>query len=216
MELLGNIFYINLEHRKDRYYHITKQFELLGVSAERFNAVKTKCGAIGCTISHIKCLEMAKERDYDQVFICEDDISFLDIDKFKQSLTSFYNDTSIEWDFLFVSGNNAPPFNKVNDYCVRTTNCRCGTGYIVKKHYYDKLIKNMREGLSHLMREPNNKPMYALDMYWNSLQRNDKWYLLIPLTVIQAPCYSDIEERNVNYSALMLDLDKPWIQYNDI
>lgn len=212
MELLNHIFYINLEHRTDRKLHVTNQFQMLGVSAERFNAIKTKSGAVGCTMSHIKCLELARDRGYEQVLICEDDITFTDIKTFQQSLTSFHNDKSIEWDFLFISGNNAPPYEKVNDYCVRTTNCRCGTGYIVKKHYYDKLIQNMREGLSFLMRDPTNKPMYALDMYWNKLQQCDKWYLIIPLTVTQAPCYSDIEERNVNYSPLMLDLEKKWLQ----
>lgn len=212
MELLRHIFYINLEHRKDRYLHVTKQFEILGVSAERFNAIKTTSGAVGCTMSHIKCLELAKQRDYDQVLICEDDITFTNTETFKNSLTAFHNDTSIEWDLLFISGNNAPPYEKVSDYCVRTTNCRCGTGYIVKKHYYDAMIQNMREGLKNLMREPDNKPMYALDMYWNRLQQNDRWYLLIPLTVVQAPCYSDIEQRNVNYTNLMLDLDKKWLQ----
>ena len=69
----------------------------------------------------------------------------------------------------------------------------------------------MREGLKNLMREPENKQMYALDMFWNSLQQRDKWYLLIPLTVVQAPCYSDIEQRNVNYEHLMLDLEKKWL-----
>uniref|UniRef100_A0A6C0DQC9 Glycosyl transferase family 25 domain-containing protein n=1 Tax=viral metagenome TaxID=1070528 RepID=A0A6C0DQC9_9ZZZZ len=211
MELLQNTFFINLEHRTDRLTHVTDQFAKLGITAERFNAVKTKSGAIGCTISHIKCLELAAQREYEQVFICEDDIAFLDVGQFKDSLTKFHSDTSIQWDFLFISGNNAPPFQQLNDYCVRVTNCRCGTGYIVKKHYYSTLIKNMREGLSNLMREPENKPMYALDMYWNSLQQKDNWYLLIPLTVVQAPCYSDIEQRNVNYQQLMLDLDKKWL-----
>lgn len=211
MELLQNTFFINLEHRKDRLLHVKQQFDKLGVNAERFNAVKTNSGAIGCTISHIKCLELAAERGYDQVFVCEDDITFLDIDKLRDSLTQFQN-SGLQWDVLFISGNNAPPFQQVSDYCVRVSNCRCGTGYVVKKHYYSTLIENMREGLKNLMRDPTNKPMYALDMYWNKLQQRDNWYLLIPLTVVQAPCYSDIEQRNVDYQHLMLDLEKPWLQ----
>ena len=210
MELLKNTLFINLEHRTDRLTHAQKQFVNLGISAERFNAVKTTSGAIGCTISHIKCLELALKRDYDQVFICEDDITFLNIDTFKNSLEKFHH-SGIPWDFLFISGNNAPPFEQTSDFCVRVTNCRCGTGYVVKKHYYTTLIENMREGLKNLMREPENKQMYALDMFWNSLQQRDKWYLLIPLTVVQAPCYSDIEQRNVNYEHLMLDLEKKWL-----
>lgn len=211
MELLTKNFYINLEHRKDRVQHVCKQFENLGVSGERFNAVKTKSGAVGCTISHIKCLELAIERDYPQVFICEDDILFTDVGTFKKSITQF-RDSGIEWDVLFVSGNNGPPFEPVSEFCVRTYNCQCGTGYIVNQAYYPTLLANLREGLSNLMREPTNKPMYALDVYWKRLQATDRWYLLTPLTVAQAACYSDIEERNVDYKSLMLDLEKPWLQ----
>jgi len=210
MELLKNTFFINLEQRTDRLIHVKKQFDIVGISAERFNAVKTTAGAIGCTISHIKCLELALQRDYDQVFICEDDITFLDIDTFKDSLKKF-QDSGIQWDVLFISGNNAPPFEQTSDFCARVSNCRTTTGYVAKKHYYKTLIQNMREGLQYLMREPENKPMYAIDMYWNPLQQRDKWYLLIPLTVVQAPGYSDIEERNVNYEHLMLDLEKKWL-----
>ena len=63
MELLKNTLFINLEHRKDRLIHVTNELKKLGVNSERFNAVKTAVGAIGCTMSHIKCLEIAKERN---------------------------------------------------------------------------------------------------------------------------------------------------------
>jgi len=216
MELLKHVLFINLEARKDRLEQVLKQFGDLGVNAERFNAIKTKSGVIGCTMSHIKCLEIALERGYDQILVCEDDIEFLNKDIFIDSITKFSQNPELmaKWDLLFISGNNAPPFDKITDYCVRTTNCRCGTGYIVKRHYLPVLIENMREGLRHLLRDPTNKPMYALDMYWNTLQRRDNWYLLTPLTVVQSASYSDIEERDVDYKQLMLDLEKPWLFQN--
>ena len=39
----------------------------------------------------------------------------------------------------------------------------------------------------------------------------DYFYLITPLTVIQYDNYSDIEQKQVNYTNLMLDLDKEWI-----
>ena len=74
MDILQNTFYINLEHRTYRLEHVKNELKKIGVEGERFNAIKTKSGAIGCTLSHIKCLEIAKERKYEEVFICEDDI----------------------------------------------------------------------------------------------------------------------------------------------
>lgn len=211
MEYFKHTIFINLEHRKDRLLHIAEQFKQLDIVARRFNAVKTTNGAIGCTISHIKSLEIAIAEDYEQIFICEDDILFTNIEVLKDSISKFAN-SGIEWDVLFISGNNGINYEKTSDFCVRVRDCRCGTGYIVKKHYMKTLVENMKEGLKHLMREPNNKPMYALDMYWNRLQMNDRWYLLTPLTVVQAACYSDIEERNVDYAYVMLDLEKKWLR----
>jgi GR25 family glycosyltransferase involved in LPS biosynthesis len=211
MELIKNTLYINLEHRKDRLTHVTKELEKIGIQGERFNAVKTKNGAIGCTMSHIKCLELAKERNYETVFICEDDITFTNPEVLLDSLQKFYENTSIQWDVLLIGGNNVPPYEKSTDYCIRVSNCQTTTGYIVKQSYYDVLIQNFRESVQGLLKNPNNKQQYALDMYWKQLQRINRWYMLFPFTVVQCESYSDIEERVVDYRGLMLDADKQWL-----
>ena len=211
MELLKNTLYINLEHRKDRLTHVTKELEKIGIQGERFNAVKTKNGAIGCTMSHIKCLELAKERNYETVFICEDDITFTNPEVLLDSLQKFYENTSIQWDVLLIGGNNVPPYEKTTDYCIRVSNCQTTTGYIVKNSYYDVLIQNFRESVQGLLKNPNNKQQYALDMYWKQLQRINRWYMLFPFTVVQCESYSDIEEKVVDYRGLMLDADKEWL-----
>ena len=211
MELLKNTLYINLEHRKDRLEHVTGQMNMMGITAERVNAVKMKTGAVGCTMSHIKCLELAKQRDYEYVFICEDDITFRNPELFKRNLQRFYDDDDINWDLLIIGGNNVPPFQQVTEYCARVFYCQTTTGYIVKKHYYDTLLKNFRESAAGLMREPNNPSTYALDMYWKRLQLQDFWYMITPPTVTQYESYSDIENRNVNYENMMLDMEKQWL-----
>ena len=73
MELLKHTIFINLEHRKDRLEHVLVELKKININApERFNAIKTANGAVGCSMSHIKCLELAKERNYPFVFICEE------------------------------------------------------------------------------------------------------------------------------------------------
>ena len=81
-EDIKNIMYINLEHRTDRKEHVEYQLRnVVGfsdrfVNIERVNAVKLANGALGCSLSHLKCLQQAKERNLDHVLICEDDITF--------------------------------------------------------------------------------------------------------------------------------------------
>ena len=75
---IKNIFYINLEHRTDRKEHIESQLKSVGLTQfERFNAVKLANGRIGCSMSHLRCLQTAKDRNYEHLLICEDDTTFL-------------------------------------------------------------------------------------------------------------------------------------------
>jgi hypothetical protein len=208
MELLQNTLYINLSHREDRLAHVLKEFEVLGIeNPERFNAIQMKMGCIGCTLSHIKCLELAKSKEWPWVFICEDDIHFTNPGLFLDKLQSFA-DAKWDWDVLIVGGNNLPPFQQVSDFAVRVFDIQTTTGYIVQSHYYDILIANFKEGVGRLIREPNRKKEFALDIYWKTLQKTGNWFFLIPPSVIQYSDYSDIEGKVTNFEGHMLDLDK--------
>lgn len=210
MDLFKHSLFINLDSRVDRLDHALTEFEKMNIQVERVSAIKNRNGAIGCTMSHIKCLQLAKERDYEHVFICEDDITFLDPGKLKENVEKFMEHMKSTWDVLIIGGNNVPPYQKLSDYCARVFSCQTTTGYIVQKHFYDTLIKNFKESAENLMREPENKREYALDIYWKRLQKHHIWLMLTPPTVTQYESYSDIENRNVNYEHLMLDMNKEW------
>lgn len=207
MYLLDHTIYINIDYRTDRKEHVEKELAKIGVEGERLNATKMKNGAVGCSMSHIRCLERAKSENWPYVFICEDDITFMNPELFLSKLDAFEK-SGIEWDVIIVAGNTAPPFGPSTDFCIRTFNVQSTTGYIVCRHYYDILIANFREGVQNLMKDPNNKREYAIDMYWKKLQQTGKWYTIIPLSVYQYETYSDVENRNVDYKGLMLDLEK--------
>ena len=205
---IKNIFYINLETRKDRRNSIETQLTNIGLTNfERFNAIKVMDGRVGCTMSHIKCLEMAKERGYNHLVICEDDTFFLDPKLFKTQLTTFLKNGH-KWDVVLFAGNNVPPYERIDDTCIAVSHCQTTTCYLVNGHYFDTLLQNMREGLNKLLKEPTNHLNYAIDRYWLNLQKKDNWLLITPLTVIQREDYSDIENKRTDYSNLMLDLDK--------
>jgi GR25 family glycosyltransferase involved in LPS biosynthesis len=216
MNHLGNIknaIYINLESRKDRLAHVEAQLAALKrgmphLVAERFNAIKNAAhGAIGCSMSHMRCIQIAKERGWDHVLVCEDDVQFTNVPLFLTQLSKFMA-TVPDWDVVLLAGNNIPPFRVVNDACIQINSCQTTTAYVVRSHYYDTLIDNYRAGINELMRQPTQKLDYAIDRYWFELQRQDRWFLITPLSVVQREDYSDIEQRVTNYGHLMLDLDK--------
>ena len=74
---------------------------------------------------------------------------------------------------------------------------------LLKKNYFNKLLKNFKEGLQKILLN-YDKPRYAIDMYWKSLQKCDNWFTLYPLTVTQYANYSNIENKHTDYGRLML------------
>jgi len=203
------VTYINLDKRIDRKEHVINQLSKIGVeNPTRFKAIELENGALGCSMSHLKCIELAKQNDYEYVFICEDDIEFLNPQLFLTQLETFLN-SSLHWDVAIVAGNNMIPYIPVSDYCIKVLNCQTTTGYIVNKSYYDKLIQNYKEGIKKLLKEPINND-YKIDKYWFRLQQTDNWYLIIPLSIIQKEDYSDIERKVTNFSKYMLDYNKAY------
>ena len=203
------VVYINLDTRPDRNEHVVNELKKIEViDPERFKAIKLDNGALGCSMSHLKCVELAKQKDYDYVLICEDDIEFLDPELFLTQLNKFLV-SDINWDVVLIAGNNMLPYKPINDLCIQIYNCQTTTGYIVKKHYYDKLIKNYKEGIQNLIKNSDNNE-YKIDKYWFKLQRSDNWYLIIPLTIIQREDYSDIEKKTTNFKNYMLNYNKTY------
>jgi len=210
MESISDIkhaFYINLLSRPDRKNHVENQLLSIGINAERFNAIKMTNGAIGCSMSHLKIIEISKKNNWDHVLIVEDDILFTNPTIFVTQFNHFLKNHN-DFDVVLIAGNNLPPYKIIDDTCVKVTQCQTTTGYLVKNHYFDTLIKNYKEGLLNLMKDPSNHRLYAIDKYWFNLQKINKWYLITPLTVTQREDYSDIEKRPTNYTNVMLDLNK--------
>lgn len=213
---IEHIFYINLDKRIDRKEHVLRELDKVAFThdAKRFPAVEMENGAIGCSMSHLKCLQLAKEQRWSHVMILEDDIEFTDPSLCMNQLDLFLKRNTmgnpLGWDVLLIAGNNMIPYVAVDDTCVQVYNCQTTTGYIVQAHYYDTLIQNIKEGMQLLLRNPTQASLYAIDKYWLRLQKRDTWFLLVPLTVVQREDYSDIEGRITHFRSYMLNLNKAY------
>lgn len=200
-------FYINLRERVDRKENLLSNFKLLDIPTlhmTHIDAKKHHYGAIGCFLSHIHCLQKAKENGYDHILICEDDIHFTNVIVLKKQLRKIIQNIK-KWDVILLASNIISIEKIMNvKYCARVTTGMCATGYIVKSHYYDKLLQNFHEGIKYLFRNPKLTSRYAVDVYWKSLQKKDNWIIPLPLTVTQLSTYSNIENRVVNYDTFML------------
>jgi len=196
--------YINLRCRPDRDILCKDQLKGIGISEpKRYNAFKTKDGAIGCFMSHISILQEAKDNKYPYILICEDDVVFKDHYKMLEKIDNLKND---DWDVLLLGGNMFSPYSIHSDDAYRIHKCFTSTAYIVREHYYDTLINTWQPDLQKLVQTSNRD--YALDVSWFPLQQRDKWLLIRPLQVYQRPGISDIENRITDYRHLMLSEKK--------
>lgn len=210
LPLFEHTVFINLAERTDRLSHIQQELKKLSIhNPVRFNAIKTHMGRVGCSMSHLKCLEMAKQAGWQQVFVCEDDAVFTNPNLLLNTLSKV--PIPVEWDVLIVGGNNQRPYVHRAPGFIQVHNCQTTTAYIVQQAYYDRLIQNIKEGIQKLLREPKMKHLYSIDIYWKDLQIRDTWWMAIPATVTQLEGMSDIEGKPVSYNPMMLDYEKNWM-----
>lgn len=204
--MLDNVYYINLDSRTDRKQAVEKELNTMGWKYNRFSAIKNKNGRIGCSMSHLQLIKMAKEKDLPYIVIIEDDIHFTKPKWYNEKLGELLKEFS-DYDVVLLAGNLRNPVKKVADTVLQIKKSWTTTGYIVQKHYYQTLIDNITEGIAHLIREPEKHYMYAIDAYWMKLQNTGKWYIVYPRTVTQRPEYSDIEGEYKDYTHLFLDVN---------
>lgn len=190
MEILNKQhFYINLDKRVDRKEKVEKELIDFGfTSPNRFSAIENEIGPIGCGLSHIKCLEEAKKNNWSHVLILEDDIYFINKERCKNLIEKYINH---DYDVLFLGALIADnEYSKIDNNLLKINKAITSHSYIVKSHYYDKLIENMKEGSELKNKNPNNEA-YNIDTYWYNLQIIDRWYCLKPIMCSQYDNYSD-------------------------
>jgi glycosyl transferase family 25 len=212
-KLFQHCYLINLDDKTERMNDSINELSKLNIKPIRFNAVRHEKGAIGCSLSHLGVLNLAKLKNHEYVLVCEDDNQILNVDELKKSINQFLED-KIEWDVLLLSANNYRPFEKTSNHYIKVKNAQCANAYIVRKHYYDTLIQIWEKSVIKLSQNTQLHAIYALDQYWKILQKKDNWYLIIPTNIIQKPEYSSIENRIVDYTDCYMNYDKEY--YNDI
>jgi glycosyl transferase family 25 len=201
VDFISKILYINLEHRTDRKLQIEGELRWTNIPEEkiiRIDAIKNENGAIGCTMSHIKCIKLAKELNLENVLILEDDFSFRK-DNFINRINQLKNFIEInDWDIFLFSGNKEFVTN-IKDYndIYKVVRSQTTSGYLVNKNYYDKLLNNFETGLNlyQTIDLTNPQSKYSIDIFWKKLQKNDRWYITKPTIGFQRKSFSDITKK---------------------
>ncbi len=195
-DLFGGVFYINLDHRTDRREQIEDELNKLGLKYERFPAIKHHYGNVGCGLSHLAILKIAKERNLKNVLIIEDDFQVIvEPAVFWSEMNKFF-DSKIEFDMLLPSYNmyKSAPFN---DIVRKVLDSQTTSSYIINNHYFDTLINVWEHTLPQL--ECTQNLIYTIDAIWKRLQPEANWYAFNVRLGKQRPSFSDIENSFKDY-----------------
>ena len=207
---VDKIVYINLAKRTDRRESIEFQLKKMAVPPEkiiRFEAIERDEGALGCAMSHVAVLTMAKENDWQNVLILEDDMVFNDDDESHDRINYFFSSLiSTDWDAGFLSGSYFDIEQKHGCF-YKISRSYLSNSYIINQHYYNELISVFDASIEK-MNEGISRYQCSLDVYWHHLMWKDNWFAIYPCVGYQLVDISDIEgytTDRVNYFSRTID-----------
>lgn len=201
------VLYINLDHRVDRRQQIEAELQRFHVPPTKIHRVPgvvapSGRGALGCTQAHIRALRTFLDHpEWQTCVILEDDFEFIrDPLIVSQKITTFLQTVQQEWDVLVLSGNIESIVQPSEPYkgcgAHRLLKSRNTDAYIVNRTYAPTLLANFEDGFAKLQKQWKRR--YRLDVYWQRLQPQDRWYVFKPLLGDQRQSYSDIDRKGKN------------------
>lgn len=196
------VYCINLDRRIDRWGETINEFEKWGLKdyVERYSGIdgkdiennnKINNGELGILLTHLKIITEAKEKNYKNILILEDDIEFTekinDIDDYMSLVPT-------DWDMIYFGGNHnrhmGKSINFINDKIIKLNDTYGIHCVALNNSVYDVILEIIIG---------KNK---AIDVYYADIQKSYNCYGFNPSIALQRESFSDIQNKNVNYKWL--------------
>jgi len=208
---------INLTSREDRWERVKKEFESHGFSEfiERFPAVNLRkfdfdeqydvsigpyhvVSAGGCLASHRAIIQEAKDSGLENVLVFEDDVVFIDggLPAFQQAVEDL---KAQDWALFYLGATVEKRMTTVTKNLFKTTLAKATHAIAYNHTIYDEILGTLPEGVNDMLRFVKDRA--ALDDYYvREIQPKHNCYICNPMFVVQGRSFSDIVQRNIDYS----------------
>jgi GR25 family glycosyltransferase involved in LPS biosynthesis len=208
MDHIDIIYFINLDHRKDRLEQITAVLHDLEVPPEKIHRISAvyepTFGTLGCAKSHINALEHFIRSGLQTCIVLEDDFVYEDKKRFLESMNYVF-EKNVFFDLIMLAYNHKSVEWRPTHHPILKKVSRVMTisGIMISKEFAPKLLENYKEGheklLNHVLKHNKLYRDYIIDVYWQRLQPSSEWFCFSPRLGYQRESYSDIEKVNVKY-----------------
>lgn len=205
------IVYINLDERKDRKKLCEAILDSVDISPYyRVPAIKDHIlGSRGCTLSHYNIIKHAKENNYRNILIFEDDFTITNAPTFKSNLLATFqqikSNNTIP-DMLYLGGNLATGYTenhkKIDNNLYKIGGAKTTHSYIIYNKLFDVILKkydNINFNDNSIWSGQNR---INIDYYYLSEIHHMNYNIFgcYPCLTDQSDGYSDIEHKVVNYN----------------
>ena len=199
------IYYINLDHRKDRNEQFKSELNKINFpinKVKRISGIYHDIGSIGCALSHINILHQFIESKFTNCIIFEDDFEFINNIDHDFIINKVFED-NINYDVISLSS-NIQQYRNYNNYLKRLIEGQTTSGFLINKTFASKLLNNYINAVNNLKYYANKEILsshiFAIDVQQKILQLDNNWYVFFPILGKQRDSYSDIEKKYVNYT----------------
>ena len=198
MNNIARTVYINLDRRPDRRAEIEQELDKIGLlgKSDRFSAISHAVPFIGCSLSHLEVVKLAKQNKWKNVLIFEDDFRFVvSTDEFEKCLTHLFN-MYYSWGVVMFGYNNQKEkelvlYDKPDNFFGITNETQTASCYLVDSSYYDKLIDCWTPACD-MLQTTFQHWLYMNDQSWKALQGDDRWLYTLKRTGVQRSSFSDL------------------------
>jgi GR25 family glycosyltransferase involved in LPS biosynthesis len=212
------IFCINLDNRPDRWEQCLNQFKKLKIEdkVERFSAInfshqdeslKKILGRAGCCLSHIEICKIAKENEFKNYLVFEDDFDLLgNEESILKHLNEYINQLPIDWDLYYLGGNlnedyGKEAIEKFSHNLYKVNSCHTTHAFAINEKFYEKFLNSM-PSIDNVFDWLNKYE--AIDVFLSQhLLNNHKCYINNPMMALQSAGFSNIENNFYDYQNWM-------------
>ncbi len=198
VERLDGAVVINLDSRPDRLESFSREIARLGIQGVlRLPGTVHESGAIGCTTSHVRALDLMEANEWASMIVFEDDAQFVvDRSTLDVLVDAFLSDEHADVACLAYFARRSRRYNRLfrRGTLIQTTAC-----YVVKRSILAELRAVWHHGIREL--EAGGSPGdFIVDRVWIPLQRERVFLVPVIRTVRQESGFSDIVGRVVTYT----------------
>jgi hypothetical protein len=195
----GHAVYINLDRRTDRRAHMEQELNRLGLVAERLPGTPHSFGILGCGLSHLAALRLARDSGWPCVLILEDDFQAeVEPAAFWGALKEFGLRHGDDFDVVMLA-HHVTASEPCDDLVVRVKEAQTASAYLVNARAYDPLIELLEEAMR-MLEKTGEHWNWANDQVWKRLQPQMRWYAFKPRLGKQMASWSDTANQFHDYN----------------